>query len=147
MNAKIDKSKQMNVSLNLVNDRLKFEARTDFVEPVPIDYIPPLGDNAGITSLELLLMSLTSCYSSLFLLLLRKMGKNITSWEANAEGYRKEKAPFSFHTIELFFKLRGENVAQIDIDSIQRIAEKSPCPVYDMIKGNVDVKLHIAIEK
>ena len=59
-----DKSKELNISLNLVNDRLHFIGQTGNCDPVSIDYTPPLGDNLGYTSLELFLMSFASCIGS-----------------------------------------------------------------------------------
>jgi hypothetical protein len=78
-----DKSKELKTSINLLNDRLHFSGFTDGNDPVSIDYTPPLGDNLGYTSLELLLLSLT---------------------------------------------------------------EDKYCPVYSMIKGNVDVEISYSIK-
>jgi len=48
----IDKSKQLSVSLNLVNDEFHFMGTTESNAPISIDYIPPLGD-----TLDLVLIS------------------------------------------------------------------------------------------
>jgi hypothetical protein len=77
-----DKSKELNTSVKLINNRLNFSGFTNGNDPVSIDYTPPLGDNLGYTSLELLLLSLS---------------------------------------------------------------EDKYCPVYSMIKGNVDVEISYSI--
>jgi len=59
-----DKSKELNSSIRLVNDKLHFIASIGANEPVSIDYTPPLGDDLSYTSLELLLLSLSSCVGS-----------------------------------------------------------------------------------
>jgi len=46
-----DKSKEMVVSIDLLNEKLHFEGNVRGNEPISIDYIPPLGDNFGYTSL------------------------------------------------------------------------------------------------
>ena len=61
----IDKSKELHTSINLINDKLNFTGTVENNIPIAIDYTPPLGDNLGYTSLELLLLSL----SCLFLIL------------------------------------------------------------------------------
>jgi hypothetical protein len=55
-----DKSKELKTSIRLLNEKLHFEGKADGNEPVSIDYTPPLCDNLGYTSLELLLLSLSS---------------------------------------------------------------------------------------
>ena len=66
-----DKSKELTASIKLLNEKLHFEGVVDGNEPVSIDYTPPLGDNLGYTSLELLLLSLSSCMGSAILTFLR----------------------------------------------------------------------------
>lgn len=81
-----DKSKELNSSIKLVNDKLHFVGIVGDKDPVSIDYIPPLGDDLGYTSLELLLLSLSSCLGSAVLTFLRKMKKTITNCEIKASG-------------------------------------------------------------
>ena len=83
-----DKSKTLMASIRLLNEKLHFEGKVDGNEPVSIDYTPPLGDNLGYTSLELFLLSLSSCVGSAILVMLRKMKKNIDFFEINSTGYR-----------------------------------------------------------
>jgi putative redox protein len=70
-----DKSKELKTSIQLLNEKLHFEGIVDGNEPISIDYTIPLGDNLGYTSLELFLLSLSSCTGSAILVLLRKMKK------------------------------------------------------------------------
>jgi hypothetical protein len=57
-----DKSKELTTSLKLINNKLHFEGLVGDNAPVSTDYTPPLGDNLGYTSLELLLLSLSPCF-------------------------------------------------------------------------------------
>ncbi len=56
-----DKSRELNSTIKLVNDKLHFMGTVTGNQPVSIDYIAPMGDDLGYTSLELLLLSLSSC--------------------------------------------------------------------------------------
>ena len=77
----MDKSKELTATVRLINDKLNFSGTVEGNIPVSIDYTPPLGDNLGYTSLELLLLSLSSCLGSATLTFLRRMGKTITGFE------------------------------------------------------------------
>ncbi|MDP4116296.1 MAG: hypothetical protein Q8903_09190 [Bacteroidota bacterium] len=47
-----DKSKELNASITLINEKLNFKGVVEDNMPIYIDYTPPLGDNMGYTSLE-----------------------------------------------------------------------------------------------
>jgi putative redox protein len=134
-----NKSDELSVSLSLINDKLNFIAKADDDMSVAIDYIPPYGDNLGFTSLELLLMSLSSCYGSSMLLLLRKMGKTILGFEIQASGRRRSVHPTSFEKINLEVTIKSEDVTPEDIAKAAKISEDSLCPVYDMLRNNVEI--------
>jgi len=135
----IDKSKELHVSLKTMNDKLHFMGRTDDQNPVSIDYTPPLGDNLGYTSLELLLLSLGSCIGSAVLVLLRKMGKTVRGLEIEADGIRRQEHPTSFSSITLTLVVNSPDTTEADLDRAVGLADEKLCPVYAMIKGNVEV--------
>jgi putative redox protein len=141
-----DKSKELNTSVKLLNDKLHFEGTAEGNAPVSIDYIPPLGDNLGYTSLELLLLSLSSCLGSALLTFLRRMEKNIGSFEINAIGSRKNNHPTSFSHVTLEIKLTSSNISLSELKKLTRLAEDAYCPVWDMIRGNVQVDVKYCIE-
>jgi len=140
-----DKSKELNVSLNLVNDKLHFIGQTGANDPVSIDYTPPLGNNLGYTSLELFLMSFASCIGSAVLVLLRKMAKSVQGLEINASGIRREQHPTCFSVINLYLVLKSADVTGADLEKVIGLADEKLCPVYAMIKGNVDVVINRTI--
>ncbi|HRY97667.1 MAG TPA: hypothetical protein P5550_01285 [Bacteroidales bacterium] len=83
-----DKSRELTARIRLINDRLHFEGGVEGHSPISIDYIPPLGDNLGYTSLELLLLSFSSCLGSAILTFLRRMQKPFSAFEISATGFR-----------------------------------------------------------
>jgi putative redox protein len=133
-----DKSKTLTASIRLLNEKLHFEGNVDGNNPLSIDYTPPLGDNLGYTSLELFLLSLSSCIGSAILVLLRKMKKNIEFLEINSTGYRKEEHPTGFHTIKMQVNLKSNNIIQEDMQKALDLI-KGICPVLSMMDSNIKV--------
>jgi len=142
-----DKSKELYSTIKLVNDKLHFMGFVDNNEPVSIDYISPIGDDLGYTSLELFLLSFSSCIGSAILTFLRKMQKTITNFEIQAKGLRNEEHPTGFKTIQLNICLKSQNVSKEDVQKVLALAEDKYCPVWSMIKGNTSVETTITINK
>ncbi len=130
----------LSVAVELLNEKVQFSGRAGDNHPVKVDYYPPLGDGQGYTSLELLLISLATCVGTGVLTLLRKMRKDIQTFGIKASGVRRETHPTSFETITLEIDLRSRDVTGDDLDKVLKLAEESICPVWAMIKGNVQVE-------
>lgn len=141
----IDKSKEVKTSITLVNDKLNFSGIADGNSPISIDYIPPLGDNLGYTSLELLLLSFSSCVGTAVLTFLRRMQKTVSGFELSARGIRNEEHPTGFKTIEIDIRLHSSDVSQEDLTKVVQLAEEKYCPVWAMIKGNVVIHFNYTI--
>lgn len=137
----IDKSKELKTSIQLVNQKLHFEGKADGNNPVSIDYTPPLGDNLGYTSLELLLLSLSSCTGSALLVILRKMKKNIDFFEVISNGYRRTEHPTGFNKINIQVNLKSGNISSQDMTKAIDLI-KDICPVISML----DAKIKVVIE-
>jgi len=140
-----DKSKEVVASINLINDRLQFKGSVEGNEPVLIDYIPPLGDNLGYTSLELILLSLSSCIGSAVLTFLRRMKKSITGFEMNSKGIRKEEHPTGFKKIFIDINIQSPDVKYNDVEQVLKMTEGKYCPVWSMLKGNVEIQIKYKI--
>jgi len=141
----IDKSKELCSSIKLVNDRLNFIGTVDDNVPVSIDYIAPLGDNLGYTSLELLLLSLTSCIGSAVLTFLRRMNKTIKNCEIKARGIRREEHPTGFRNITVEIVIESPDITDDEMIKVIKLAEDKYCPVYSMIKDNTDIGIEFNI--
>ena len=142
-----DKLKELSASVRLVNDRLNFSGMVGENTPVSIDYIPPLGDGLGYTSLELLLLSLTSCIGSAMLTFLRKMNKTILACEIHAKGSRKEEHPTGFKAILIEINLKSPDVTEDDMKKVISLTEDKYCPVWSMLKGNTDIEVRFSINQ
>jgi putative redox protein len=142
-----DKSKELSTTIKLVNNKLHFTGTAGDNAPVSIDYIPPLGDDLGYTSLELLLLSLSSCLGSAMLTFLRRMNKVVTNYEILAKGLRREEHPTGFKNIHLDITLTSPDVTEEDVKKVIGMAEEKYCPVWAMIKGNTTVDTTFTINK
>lgn len=140
-----DKSKELFAQVNLVNDKLKFEGIVEGNSPISVDYIPPLGDGQGYTSLELFLISLSTCIGSSVLTFLRKMQKNISSFSIESKGVRKQDHPTCFETIYIDMSIAAENLSNEEVDRVIKLSEETYCPVWAMIKGNVELVVNYKI--
>ena len=136
-----DKSKQLTTTLKLINDRLHFEGVAEGINPISIDYIPPFGDNLGYTSLELLMLSLSSCVATALLVLLRRQGKNIGSFSVKSEGTRRQSHPTALEEIHLYIDIKSDNIETGEIEKVITMSE-SICPVWYMIKDKTRVIIH-----
>ena len=145
METKIDKSKELESRITLINNKLHFNGEVENNQPVSIDYIPPIGDGLGYTSLELLLLSLSSCLGSALLTFLRRMQKNIGGFEIKAKGVRNTEHPTGFKTITLEILINSNNTSEAEVDKLIKMAEDTYCPVWAMVKGNVEVKALVNI--
>lgn len=64
---------QLEVTVNLSNQKAKFTGVSRSNPPITFDYDPPPGDGQGYTGLEMLLMSLAACSGTSIVALLRNM--------------------------------------------------------------------------
>jgi len=143
----IDKSKELATSVRLINNKLNFIGTVGENTPVSIDYTTPLGDDLGYTSLELLLLSLTSCIGSAILTFLRKMSKTISGCEIQAKGFRKQEHPTGFKNIIIEIVIKSPDVTENDMIKVIKLSEETYCPVWSMLKGNVDIDVIFKINK
>lgn len=143
----MDKSKELKATLKLVNNKLHFMGSVEGHDPVSIDYISPIGDDLGYTSLELLLLSFSSCLGSAVLSLLRKMNKTITALDIASTGIRNTEHPTGFRVIRLQIDLRSPDVTVPEVQKVIAMAEEKYCPVWAMIRGNTTVETAVAIRQ
>jgi putative redox protein len=132
-------SKQIEVNVDLINQKLQFSGTAGDNPAIITDYIPPLGDGQGYTSLELFLISLASCSASTVVSLLRKMRKNISGFRVNAKGIRRDQHPTSFEKIWLEFIITSPDAGDEEIHKAIQMSEEKYCPVWAMVKNNVEV--------
>jgi putative redox protein len=135
----------LETEVTLINNKLKFSAKAQTNPEIILDYIPPLGDGEGYMPLELLLISLAACTASTVALLLRKFQKDVSGLTVSAKGERRETHPTSFETITLDFTLKSKDAQDADMQKVIKMSEDKYCPVWAMLKNNVEIKTQFKI--
>jgi putative redox protein len=130
---------QLAVSATLTNEKVQFTGVAQSNPAITIDYTPPLGDGQGYMPLELLLISLAACSGSTVATLLRRFGKTVAGLEVKALGVRRQDHPTSFERILLEFKLSSPDAADADLQKAIQLSEETVCPVWAMLKNNVEI--------
>lgn len=129
------------VSVRLMNDKVQFLGISEDnpERPITFDYRPPLGDGQGYNGLELLLMSFAGCIATAVVYLLRKMGKTVSGLEVKARGVRTPPPNMKLEKIFVEFVVESADVEDADIQKAIQTAEQSLCPVWQMMKNNVEI--------
>jgi putative redox protein len=69
------------------------------------------------------------------------MEKNITGCEIHAHGTRREEHPTGFKKIIIEIHLKSSDTSVDDLDKVIRLSEETYCPVWAMLKGNVEIEV------
>ncbi len=139
------KDKYLQARVESRNQRMQYVGLIPGREEIAIDYTPPLGDDSGATSLELLLLSLGSCVCSTLGVLLRNEGWVIEKISCGLTGTRRQEHPTGFESIALELDLVA---AELDAEAVAKaiaLAGGGICPVWAMLKDSVAIKLDYSI--
>ena len=126
-------------NVKLVNDRVQFECAAGDNPPIVTDYAPPLGDGEGYVPLQLLLISLATCAGGTVALLIRKFRKDLQGLSISMRGTQGEERPHAFTRIDIEFTAVSDDATEDDVMLAITKTEEKYCPVWAMIKGNVEV--------
>jgi putative redox protein len=63
----------------------------------------------------------------------------------HAAGERREQHPTSFSSITLEFLVHSPDVLEADVQKAIAMSESTLCPVWDMLKGNVEIGTTVRI--
>ncbi|HYF74955.1 MAG TPA: OsmC family protein [Candidatus Nitrosocosmicus sp.] len=140
-------SDQLTASVSLVNEKVKFKGVSRSNPEVILDYTPPVGDGEGYTALELFLVSLATCSGTSIALLLRKMRKDVAGLRVDIKGNRREQHPTYFEKIHMEFSLTSKDVEDSDMEKVLKLSEESICPVWNMVKNNVEISCGYKISR
>ncbi len=130
----------------LVDDKLRFSSSTRDNASVFTDSVPPYGSGQGYSPTELLLISLMTCSGSTIVSLLRKKRKTVVSFTVSAQGHKREEHPAIFERVEMHFELVSPDATEEDMRRCIELTEEKYCPVWAMIKGNVEVVCSFGIK-
>ena len=126
-------------NVKLIDDQVKFECTAGDNPPVVTDYAPPLGGGEGYVPLQLLLISLATCAGGTVALLIRKFCKDLRDFSISLRGTQEEERPHAFTRIDMTFTVVSADATEDDVMLAIAKTEEKYCPVWAMIKGNVEV--------
>lgn len=96
---------------------------------IPFDYAPPHGTGSGFAG----------CVSNTIVFILGRLGKNISSYSAKAEGIRSEH-PLSLKEINFHILIESRDITNENMDVAIKQAE-AVSPVWQAVKNKVNIKI------
>lgn len=138
----------LSVKLQSLDDKVMFDARSRDNRPITIDYFPPVGNSQGYSSLELLMAGFGSCIGTTLLVILRhKMQKNVGGLFAEVNGRVRDKHPKALESIHVSLHIKSTDVSEQEVQHALKIAEDGFCPVWAMLRGNVEIGFTVNVEE
>ncbi len=129
---------ELTVTVGDLQGKMQLTGKGRTQHTVAIDYPPPMGDDKGFTSLELLMVSLASCSGHTIQFLLNKMKKPLEKLDVQAVGQRRlDVHPTVLTHIELHYSLKGSGLDAVTVEKVIRMAEETYCPVWALMRNNV----------
>ncbi|UCD64770.1 MAG: OsmC family protein [Candidatus Zixiibacteriota bacterium] len=119
---------------------LKFEGTSAFGHPIATDgSSSDGGEEAGYKPTELLLFGIAGCAGIDIVRVLQKQRQELTSLEIELVAHQNEDYPGPFHTIEVKFIARGENLVPKKLAQAIELSESKYCVVSQTIAGKTKV--------
>jgi len=132
------------VSIELINDGMKFKSTVEGKPEIITDYIPPYGDGRSVLPLELFLSSLGSCLGGALSQILRKMRKQVDGLAISVQGSRRSEHPTCFESINLAIDLKSQDASVDDLRKALSLSE-GICPVWAMIDNKVAMEFTLNV--
>ena len=140
-------TEELSVSMNLINDKVLFEGSARDIQPLRMDYHPPIGDDKGYTGLEVLMLSLAGCSSTAIVPMLRKMKTTVNGFKVMVKGNRRDTHPTVLTDIHLQFILNSPDAVPENVEKAIKLSEDTYCPVWNMLKNSVTITSEFVIVK
>lgn len=135
-------------NIKLINEGIKMEATSRENPAITLDYFPPYGHAEGYTPLELVLISFAACTGTTVLTMLRgRQKRTITGLTAESKGYQRDRHPKTFDKIELHLTLTSPDLLDEELKEALAVAEEKLCPVWALLKGNVETDVTFEIKR
>jgi putative redox protein len=137
---------QLKAQIKLIDEKVRMEASVSGRPSLIMDYPSPIGNGDGYTSLEVLLVSLASCYgTTVKSMITGHLKKEVRDLSIQIEGERSTDHPTKFNWILLSLKIASPDLSLEELTSVSAMAEEKYCPVWAMIKGNAELERELTI--
>lgn len=119
---------------------LKFEGTTVYGKKIITDSSKETGgDEDGFSPSELVLFGLAGCTGIDVLLIMQKQKQKIESMEIELVAHQNEDYPRPFHTVEVKFIVKGDNVDERKLSQAIELSQNKYCVVSQTLKNEVKV--------
>jgi putative redox protein len=127
---------------------MQFRGENESELSVMMDASPHFGgENAGVGPMEMLLMSIGGCSGMDVIDILRKKKQDVTGYEINISGERRDEHPRIFTNITVEHVIIGRN---INPDAVKRAVELSTnkyCSVIGMLEKSARIDVTYQVEE
>jgi len=119
---------------------LKFEGTSAFGHTIVTDGAKKSGgDEAGYKPTELLLFAIAGCAGIDIVRIMEKQRQRLTALEIEIVAHQDEKYPKPFHSIEVKYIARGENLDEKKLAKAIELSESKYCVVSQTIMNETKI--------
>lgn len=119
---------------------LKFEGITDFGHKIVTDGGKKGGgEESGFKPTELILYGIAGCAGIDIIRILEKQRQKLTSLEIELIAHQNDEYPKPFHTIEIKYIARGENLDEKKLAKAIELSESKYCVVSQTIQNETKI--------
>ena len=97
------------------------------------------GEGIGMKPSELILSALSGCSSVDVVDILQKKRTPLTSLEVRTTAEQDQDPPWTFRTIHMHFKLRGEGLTDKNVSQAIELSHKKYCSVAATLSGKAEI--------
>lgn len=136
---------QLSVTLKTLDDayRMSAESHGGVIE---LDAGVPTGKGNQLNPMEGVLASLAACASMTTMISLRnKQNRRIGGMRVQASGTLGALPPQTYQSIQLHFEFVDTDATEAEIQHALEMTETKLCPVWALLKGNVEVSSSFSI--
>jgi putative redox protein len=98
------------------------------------------GEESGIKPTEMLLYAVASCTGVDVVRILEKQRQKLTSLEIEVIAHQQDDYPKPFHTVEVIYRARGENLDEKKLAMAIELSESKYCVISQTIARPAEVK-------
>jgi putative redox protein len=116
---------------------LHFQGSTRSGYTIDLDAPGSVGGGAGMSPMELLLISLASCSAMDVATILRKKRQLVEGLEVRVHGQRQDEHPTIFTSISLEYVVHGSGVDPQALTRAIELSRERYCPIWAMLEPGV----------
>ena len=106
----------------------------------------PMGGN-NVSPGQMLLLGAAGCMGMDIVSILQKKRQQVTGIEVQVTGHQPDEYPKPFHTVELAFTVRGENIDPVAVERAIELSRDKYCVVGQTLQHQVELKTSFKVEK